>query len=151
MIPDVGRLSVDMLDRLEDATPELPPHARETAALYTTTFFKSTYVTTIHKLQAVKLGLLTQTQMEEITAGRKPSDLDKERSVAYDVAEHLLAVRGSLPDELYERSLKTFGKEGTVALMHLVSLMAWTSMGLNVADVQPERLKSGFFDVQKHS
>lgn len=116
-----------------------------------TTFFKSTYVTTIHKLQAVKLGLLTQTQMEEITAGRKPSDLDKERSVAYDVAEHLLAVRGSLPDELYERSLKTFGKEGTVALMHLVSLMAWTSMGLNVADVQPERLKSGFFDVQKHS
>lgn len=35
VIPDVGRLSVDMLDRLEDATPELPPHARETAALYT--------------------------------------------------------------------------------------------------------------------
>ena len=137
VIPDVGKLSVDLLARLEDNTPQLPAYARETAALYTTTYFKSAYVTKIHSMNAVKLELLTQAQADTITAGEKPEDLDQERSLAYDIAEHLLAVRGPLSDALYDRGLEVFGREGIVALMHLVSLMAWTAMGLNVADVPP--------------
>jgi 4-carboxymuconolactone decarboxylase len=136
VLPKSGRLSVDLLAYLEDETRSyLPEDARETACLVTTTFFKSVYVTYAHKMMAVKLGLLTQEQADAMTDGRRPDGLSERCGVAYDFSRELLEVRGAVREELWERAVGAFGKEGAVGLMHYVSLLAWTSMGLNVADV----------------
>lgn len=135
VLPTVGKLSVDMLSSLEQQAPSLPANARETACLVTTTFFRSAFAGYAHKLMAVQLGLLSETQAEAITAGTKPGDLDESCSLAYDTAHHLLVVRGALPSELWDRCVKAFEIEGAVALMHMVSLMSWTSMNMNMADV----------------
>ncbi|KAK4580444.1 hypothetical protein LTR86_000647 [Recurvomyces mirabilis] len=127
VLPKTGRMSVDMLASIEQEAHGLPKDAMETVCLFCTTYFKSPYVTFAHKSQAVKLGLLSQEQADAITSGAKPGDLNDGCSLAYDTAQYLLEVRGSMSSDLWEKC--------TVGLMHLVALMSWTSMGLNLADV----------------
>ncbi|KAK3671666.1 hypothetical protein LTR78_008399 [Recurvomyces mirabilis] len=135
VLPKTGRMSVDMLASIEQEAHGLPKDAMETVCLFCTTYFKSPYVTFAHKSQAIKLGLLSLGQADTITSGAKPGDLNDSCSLAYDTARYLLEVRGSLSSDLWEKCTATFGREGTVGLMHLVALMFWTSMGLNLADV----------------
>jgi 4-carboxymuconolactone decarboxylase len=136
VLPKTGKLSVDMLASIEAEATTLPKDVMETVSLYVTTYFKSPYVTHAHKMMAVKLGALTQQQAENITSGSKPFDLNEQCSLAYDTAHHLLEVRGPLSKDLWDRCDAAFGKEGTVGLVHLTSLMTWTSLGLNAADVK---------------
>ena len=136
VLPKTGRANVDLLALLEEETAEFVSHAaRETVSLVATAFFQSKYIDYIHHKMAVELGYLTQAQADGIAEGVKPKGLSDECSVAYDLAWHLLRVRGPLPDPLWQTGVKQFGEEGTVGLMHYVGLIAWTSMGLNVADV----------------
>lgn len=136
VLPKAGQHSVDFLADLEAETKQyLPKDTIETVSLLTTTHFKSAYVTHVHKMMAAKLNILSQTQVDAITSGTKPDDLNDHCSLAYDAAWHLLEVRGPFPQDLWERCVAAFKVEGTVGLMHYVSLMAWTSLGLNVADV----------------
>ncbi|KAK0882222.1 hypothetical protein LTR87_003970 [Friedmanniomyces endolithicus] len=135
VLPKTGRTQVDMLALLEEEAVGLPADARETASLVTTAFFKSAYVTHIHKMMAIKQKSLTEAQAEMLAQGRRPGDLNEGCELAWEIAHHLLEVRGPLPRELWERGNERFGLEGTVGLVHYVSLLAWTSMGMNAADV----------------
>ncbi|EME88568.1 uncharacterized protein MYCFIDRAFT_213337 [Pseudocercospora fijiensis CIRAD86] len=136
VLPKAGQHSVDLLVDLEEETKGyLPKDAAETVSLLTTTYFKSDYVTHVHKTMDVTLGILTQAQADAITAGKKPEDLNEHCSLAYDAAWHLLDTRGPFPKELYEKCVQAFKLEGTVGLVHFVALLTWTALGLNVANV----------------
>ncbi|TKA69876.1 hypothetical protein B0A55_08825 [Friedmanniomyces simplex] len=135
VLPKTGRTQVDMLALLEEEAVGLPPDARETASLVATSHFKSAYVTHIHKMMAIKQKSLTESQAETLAKGGKPSNLNDDCSLAYDIAHHLLEVRGPLPQDLWDKGNSAFGLEGTIGLVHYVSLLAWTSMGMNAADV----------------
>ncbi|KAK3117060.1 hypothetical protein LTR53_001939 [Teratosphaeriaceae sp. CCFEE 6253] len=135
VLPRVGQAQVDMLAMLEEEAVGLPPDAREVASLVATAHFKSAYVTHIHKKMAVMQKSLTEEQAETLAAGEKPKDLNDNCNLAYDIAHHLLDVRGPLPQDLWDKGNAAFGLEGNVGLVHYVSLLAWTSMGMNAADV----------------
>lgn len=135
VLPKTGRTQVDLLALLEQEAEGLPADAREVVSLVATTHFRSAYVTHIHKMMAVKQKTLTEAQAEALAAGRKPEDLNGACSLAYDIAYHLLEVRGPLSQELFDRGVRAFGMEGTVGLTHHVALLSWTAMGLNVANV----------------
>jgi len=135
VLPKTGRRNVDMMGVLEDETEDLPNDAKETANLVCTAHFRCAFVTQAHKMLAIKLTSVTQKQAESIIAGAKPPDLNENCSIAYDTAYALVVVRGPLPQELWNRCLEAFGREGTVGLVHYVSLIAWTCMGLNACDV----------------
>ncbi|KAK5744365.1 hypothetical protein LTR17_002075 [Elasticomyces elasticus] len=135
VLPKTGRTQVDMLALLEEEAVGLPADAREVASLVATSFFKSVYVTHIHKKMAIMQKSLTEAQVEALEKGVKPDDLSDECSLAYDLAHHLLEIRGPLPQDLWDKGNAAFGLEGTIGLVHYVSLLAWTSMGMNAADV----------------
>ncbi|EMC98430.1 hypothetical protein BAUCODRAFT_426002 [Baudoinia panamericana UAMH 10762] len=111
LAPQIGRLSVDMLQAVE-GLPSLPADARETASLACTTFFRCDFATYAHSAMPVKLGLLTQSQADAIASGQKPDDLNKGCSLAYDVTRQLLEVRGALPQDLWDACVRQFGQEG---------------------------------------
>ena len=135
VLPKVGQAQVDMLAMLEEEAVGLPADAREVASLVATVHFKSVYVTHIHKKMAIMQKSLTEAQTEALGRGVRPEGLNDDCSLAYDIAHHLLDVRGPLPQDLWEKGNTRFGLEGTIGLVHYVSLLAWTSMGMNAADV----------------
>ncbi|KAK4897790.1 hypothetical protein LTR27_004562 [Elasticomyces elasticus] len=136
VLPSIGRLSLDMIAGLGETLPKFPPDARETASLVCTSYYKSDYATSAHTKIARSAAMLTDAQIEAITSATKPSDLSRGCSVAYDAAFHLLHVRGSLPQDLWDQCLDAFGKEGTVGLVHYVALYSWTCIGVNACDVR---------------
>ncbi|KAK0789328.1 hypothetical protein LTR91_023591 [Friedmanniomyces endolithicus] len=69
-----------------------------------------------------------------IAGGEKPKDLDEESGVAFDVATYLSSKPGALPQEMWNRSVRVLGREGTVALVHFVGLYAYTCIVLNAMD-----------------
>ncbi|KAF2768636.1 hypothetical protein EJ03DRAFT_328118 [Teratosphaeria nubilosa] len=136
VLPKSGRHSVDLLADLEEESKGfLSKDAAETVSLLTTSYFKSGFVTHVHKMMDVKLGLLTQEQADSISACEKPADLNENCSLAYDAAWHMLDVRGPVPQELWERCVAAFKVEGAVGIMHFVGLLTWTALGLNMANV----------------
>ncbi|TKA83102.1 hypothetical protein B0A55_00866 [Friedmanniomyces simplex] len=143
VLPGIGRLSLDMLVGLGEATRGvLPLDAREIASLVCASHFGSAYATNAHTEIATKQKLLSQSQCQTITAGAKPDDLSEKGSLAYDAAYFLLNIRGPLSQELWNRCMSAFGKEGTVGLVHYVALYTWTSIALNAADVSTSEGKN---------
>jgi hypothetical protein len=144
VLPRTGSLNVDLLATLEQETTGYFSEAvREVVSLVATTFFKSDYVTRIHSLMAVQLGLLSQAQADAITEGRDPADLSADCRLAYRCAKHLLETRGPLTQELWDECVESFQLEGTIGLVHYVALLSWTSLTLNVANLKvPEKVKA---------
>lgn len=116
---------------------ELPPAARETAILATCGAFQAAYEVREHEKLAVYMGFLSGKQVECITNGEKPEDerLSEECEVAFDTAIELTQKRRPLSTEMFERAVGTFGRRGTLALIHYVGLYSYTSILLNGADV----------------
>ncbi|KAK1063980.1 hypothetical protein LTR74_009047 [Friedmanniomyces endolithicus] len=136
VLPDIGRLSLDMLVGLGEATQGvLPLDAREVANLVCASHFGSAYATQAHTQIATKLKLLSHAQCQTISAGGKAEGLSEAGSLAYETAHYLLNVRDSLSPEIWDQCLRAFGKEGTVGLVHYVALYTWTSIALNAANV----------------
>ncbi|KAK0253120.1 hypothetical protein LTR01_005593 [Friedmanniomyces endolithicus] len=134
VLPEIGRLSLDMLVGLGEATQGvLPLDAREVVSLVCAAHFGSVYATQAHTEIAMKLKLLSHAQCQSITAGEKAEGMSEVGNLAYETAYFLLNVRGPLSQELWDQCLRAFGKEGTVGLVHYVALCTWTSIALNAA------------------
>lgn len=114
--------------------PGLPANARETAILSTGAHFKATYELYAHGRLAVKTTDLTQEQVDQICDSKKPEGLDEACSIAYDVAKYLSNTRGPLGQDLWDLSVKTLGRDGTLALVHYVGVYAYTCIILNAMD-----------------
>ena len=156
VLPQAGKLNMDLLAELSKTG--LPADVRETIALVCASHFHAPYFVSAHVRIATKLGRFSQQQIDSMVAGNKP-ELDERTSLAFDVAHHMVAVRGPLPQQMWESCNKVFGKEGTAAVMHLwvpslevaqallwpqdlanaeqtsVALYSWSNYALNMADV----------------
>jgi 4-carboxymuconolactone decarboxylase len=67
-----------------------------------------------------------------IAAGRRPSDLPEDQSVAYDTIDELFRI-GTVSDETYSRAISTFGEAGVVDLIGIVGYYTLLAMTMNVA------------------
>ena len=72
--------------------------------------------------------------VEAIARGEKPAGLNENCSTAFDAATHLASTPGPLPQEIWDRCIAAFGKEGTVALVHYAGAYAYTCIILNAMD-----------------
>jgi alkylhydroperoxidase family enzyme len=115
------------------SAPSLPRPVREVAILVTGTHFHSGYELYAHILVAELRGLEDDT-IATILAGQRPSSLEPDELVAYDIASAL--VRGStMPDPLYKQAVQHFGENGAAELIYLVGLYCMVSVHLNGFDV----------------
>ena len=131
--PEVGVDMIKLIGKL-GTIPGLPADAKETAILSTGAHYKAPFELYAHGHLAAKTTGLSKDQTEQICNGTKPDGLDEACSIAYDVAKHLSSVPGPLPQDLWERSIRVLGKDGTLALVHYVGMYAYTCIVLNAMD-----------------
>lgn len=116
--------------------PNLPSDARETAILATGAHYGSVYEIYAHERVAAKTTDLTQKQIDDIKAGKKPEGLSEAADVAYDMAKKLVHGRGGLEEGVWKKAVeKLGGKEGAQAVAQYVGLYAYTCVLLNACDV----------------
>lgn len=132
--PEVGKLAMELVYSIGRLSG-LPPDAKETAILACGGHFQAAYELYAHENVAEKSGALTRAQIDTIKLDQKPTNLNAECSLAYDVAKRLCGTPGPLPQQLWDSSIEAYGKEGTIALVHLVGFYAYLSMALNAVDV----------------
>ncbi|KAK5118652.1 hypothetical protein LTR85_008117 [Meristemomyces frigidus] len=131
--PEAGVGMLQYLGKLA-TIPGLPAEAKETAILSTGAHFKAAYELYAHGNIAVKTTDLPQEQVEQICDGKKPEGLNEACSTAYDVAKYLSGTPGPLPQEMWDRSVKALGRDGTLGLAHYVGMYAYTCIILNAMD-----------------
>ena len=130
--PSAGKALVDLSSAI--AKLPLPPDARETAILTVGGHFQAGFETYSHFRTATKQGL-KQEQADVLKKdGGKPEGLNGQCSIAYDVAKHLVSKTGPLPQNLWERSVEAFGKDGTVGLLHYIGYYCYMCVILNGMD-----------------
>jgi alkylhydroperoxidase family enzyme len=135
--PAIGKAIWDLtLTMTAHAT--LTDNVRQIAILVVGASYNAAYEIYAHIAVAEREGMSAE-RLATLVADVKPVDLNKEESVAYDVAYALC--RGStLPEPLYRLSMATFGQNGTSELIYLVGLYAMVSTTLNGFNVPvPER------------
>lgn len=132
--PEVGRGLLNLVVGMQKLG--LPPDARETAILTVGTQFQAGYETYSHIPQAVVPGYLTSQQAETIVKGEKPTDLNEQCSIAYDVAKYLTGTPGPLPQQMWDKAVKVLGKNPTVGLLHYIGFYCYISVALNGVDAR---------------
>ena len=114
-------------------SPTLPKPIREVAILVAGAKFRAAYEIYAH-VRVAERGGLSDDKLATIVAGQRPADLSREEAIAYDVASALVS-GGVLPALTYERSVRTFGDQGTAELISLVGLYCMVAVLLNGFDV----------------
>ncbi|CAK3811852.1 Hypothetical predicted protein [Lecanosticta acicola] len=131
--PDTGKMALELVFSVSRIAP-LPADVKETAILTAGGHFQAAYELYAHANVAVKSGVLSRAQVDVLKSDRKPGDLNGNCSLAYDVAKYLCGQKGPLPKEDWERSVRAFGKEGTLALVHYIGYYAYLCIALNAVD-----------------
>jgi alkylhydroperoxidase family enzyme len=131
--PDAGEHAVGLFGKL-GRIPGLPADAKEVAILTVGAHYKAAYELYAHVNVATKKAGMSKDVVEAIARGEKPDGLNEGCSVAFDATAYLVSKPGPLPKELWDRCIKVFGKEGTVALVHYVGGYAYTCIVLNAMD-----------------
>lgn len=131
--PESGEAIFNLYGKIAQI-PGLPPDAREVVILAVGAKFKSAYELYAHVNVAVKKTGIPQHVAEAIARGERPADLKEDLRVAYDAASHLAGTPGALPQDLWDQCIKTFGKDGTIKLVHYAGSYAYTCIVLNAID-----------------
>jgi 4-carboxymuconolactone decarboxylase len=95
--------------------------------------FGAAYETYAH-VRVAQLGGLSDDKITTILAGRRPDDLSREETIAYDVASALVS-GGVLSTSLYQQALQAFGDQGTAELISLIGLYSMVAVILIGFDV----------------
>lgn len=130
--PKVGKILHDLVYGLVQLP--LPSDARETAIMTVGGHFQARYETHSHLPQAVDSGLSPEQAEILQTGDRKPDGLNEQCDIAYDVGQHLVSMKGPLPQHLWDRSVETLGKDGSVALLHYIGFYCYVCVALNGVD-----------------
>lgn len=118
-------------------TLKISPAAKETAILGVGSVFQAKYELYAHTRLAQKTAL-SDKQIDLIKQGKKPEGddkLDEECEIAFDVSTQLAGKSGPLSDEVWSRANNKFGREQSLALIHLCGYYAHTCFLLNGAAV----------------
>ncbi len=135
--PVIGKAIWDLTLAMT-AKAVLPDHVRQIAILVVGARFDAAYELYAHINVAEREGMAPE-RLATLVADLKPNDLDREESVAFDVA-YALSRGGVLPEPVYSLAVKTFGQHGANELIYLVGLYALVSTTLNGFNVPvPER------------
>ena len=135
--PVIGK-AVWELTKAMTAQATLRDEPRQIAILVTGAHFDAAYEIYAH-IAVAEREKMPAKRLSELCANIKPTDLDDEESVAYDVA-FALVNGGVLPEPCYRLAVDTFGQHGANELIYLVGLYALVSMTLNGFNVPvPER------------
>ncbi len=110
----------------------LPKPVHELIILVTGARFTSRYEIYAHELVAGDAGL-SDAKIASLAAGGRPSDLNEEEGIAFDVASVL--VRGAqLPDSTYRAAVAAFEEQGVAEMIYLVGFYCLISVLLNGYD-----------------
>jgi 4-carboxymuconolactone decarboxylase len=131
------------------ASPSLAKPVREVAILVTGAKFRAAYEIYAH-VRVAELGGLSDEKISTIVAGQRPTDLNRDEAVAYDVASALIA-GGVLPTIIYQRSVDEFSEQGTAELISLVGLYSMVAIILNGFDVSEPDLSGATRAANAHS
>lgn len=135
--PVIGKAVWD-LTKAMSMQATLPDASRQIAILVTGAHFDAAYEIYAH-IAVAEREKMSATRLSALCANIKPTDLDAQESVAYDVA-FALVNGGVLPEPCYRLAVETFGQHGANELIYLVGLYALVSMTLNGFNVPvPER------------
>lgn len=135
--PAIGKAIWDLTLAMT-ANATLPEDARQIAILTVGARYDAAYEIYAH-IAVAEREKMPDTRLATLVADLKPSDLNPQESVAYDLT-YALSRGGVLPEPLYRLSLATFGQHGTNELIYLVGLYALISITLNGYNVPvPER------------
>lgn len=130
--PKIGKLAMQLVYSIGQLP--LPADAKETAILACGGHFQAAYELYAHEAVATNAAVLSKEQIEMIKKGDKAKDLNEDCSLAFDVAKQLCATPGPLPQAYWDRCVKAFGRDGTLALVHYIGLYAYICILLNAAD-----------------
>lgn len=135
--PVIGKAVWD-LTKAMTAQATLKDAPRQIAILVTGAHFDAAYEIYAH-IAVAEREKMPANRLSALCANIKPTDLNDEESVAYDVA-FALVNGGVLPEPCYRLAVATFGQHGANELIYLVGLYALVSMTLNGFNVPvPER------------
>jgi 4-carboxymuconolactone decarboxylase len=135
--PAIGKAIWDLTMAMT-ANATLPDSVRQIAILAVGARFRAAYEIYAHIEVAEREGM-TAERLGTLVANIKPNDLDRDESVAFDVA-FSLSRGGILPEPLYRLAVASFGQHGANELIYLVGLYALVSITLNGFNVPvPER------------
>jgi len=136
--PAIGSAIWD-LTKAMSMNATLPDNVRQIAILVTGAHFNAAYEIYAHVAVAEKEGM-TEERLSTLVAGVKPTGLEGEEEIAYDVAYALLNGGGILPRPTYDMAVKAFGQQGASELIYLVGLYCLVSVTLNGFNVPvPEK------------
>ena len=131
--PEAGEYLVGLYGTIAKI-PGLPADAKEIAILTVGARYKAEYELYAHVNVATKKVGMSKGVVDAVARGEKPEGMNEGCNVAFDTAAYLASTPGPLPQELWERCMEVFGKEGTVALVHYAGSYAYTCIILNAMD-----------------
>lgn len=135
--PGIGKAIWDLTLAMT-ANASLPDPVRQVVILVVGARYDAAYEIYAHIAVAEREGMKAE-RLATMMADLKPTDLDAQESIAFDVA-YALSRGGVLPEPLYRLAVATFGQHGTNELIYLVGLYALVSVTLNGFNVPvPER------------
>lgn len=131
--PEIGSAMWSLSKAMTKAS-RLPDDARQIAILVVGAHYRAGYEIYAHEAVAARRHGMSAEKLALLRAGKKPSDMTKEESLAYDVARALTG-GGVLPAQTYNDALAELGQSSLNELVYLVGYYSMLSMTLNAFDV----------------
>jgi len=108
----------------------LPKKLNEMAIIITARHWTAQYEWTAHRKAAAEAGL-SESIIQAIAAGKRPSSMDPAETVVYNFGNELLNSK-QVSDPLFKAAVEKFGERGVVDLIGVMGYYQLVSMLLNV-------------------
>lgn len=127
--PEMGNLSQKLGEYVRFRS-SLPRRLNEMAILMTARWWSSQYEWYAHKTAALEAGL-NAAVIDDIQAGRRPSQMQADEKVIYDFSSELRD-RRRVSDATFKAAVDLFGEKGVMDLIAVMGYYDLVSMVLNV-------------------
>ena len=108
----------------------LPKKLNEMAIIITARHWTAQYEWTAHRKAAAEAGL-SESIIQAIAAGKRPSSMDPAETVVYNFGSELLNTK-QVSDPMFKAAVDKFGERGVVDLIGVMGYYQLVSMLLNV-------------------
>jgi len=112
----------------------LTPDVRETAILAVGGIYKCGYELYAHGRIAAAKTSLSHDVISALARGEDPEGLNESCQAAYELSRALAEKKGPLDQGIFDNAKEVLGQDETIAVVHLVSIYAYTCILLNAVD-----------------